>query len=894
MSCFSHWRINSDITGSLRIDCIISGISFYTPNLLIVLAYVIPEEDPSKQKSAKPGFHRRKNAVQPEMRIIDINTKEEVSVADQLTISRYETLSANDYHLGILPAFRLTDKTVTQKGTLETIGGGIEAIGGGLWDATMYPARMFTSGASVRSSSPGSTKASSDTNIQSTPKPSGLQEPPHPSALARGMKIFIHSPYDCIIATKPAITDHFIWLVSHSSYEEAWNLLDRHPEALPNEHEEPQESPAMTPMDAQGSLVEFFDDSASQVTDPDRKKANNEVEREKQRLGEKWIEQLVSAKDWSQAGKVCGRVLQGSSKWEHWAWVFARADKYDELVECIPSIQTRPPLPSTVYELMLGHYISQDPPRFRELLDRWPSELYSAETVLDALNSKIRGIESDRNFMDDDDMRRDWRLLTDGQAKLYISIGRPRNALGCYIRLQDADAAMDLIASYRLVSAVADDIAGLILLRVSKEARRNAPMSELAVQTLEPIQLLVSEAYHGLVLPDVVIAQLESKFDIPNPYLYFYFRALWNGDSAPSPDVSKPKQQISSRAQAAEERLLVQEGKNLVSDHADTAVVLFAEYDRDLLMQFLKSTATYNLSLASRICAQREYIPELVYLLSKEGRTAEALRLIIDSLDDVSQAIAFAKEQQDASLWDDLLDYAMNKPRFIRGLLEEVGTSINPLKLVQRIPPGLEIEGLRDGLARMLKEYEVQESISGGVARVLRGEVHQAMQERSQGTRKGIRFDIGGKDSKAAKKHENTKREGNDETQHQQQQSHSRSSTHFQISPNTTSTASPGHCATCGAALNLRENHADWLLAFPCTHVFHVTCLLRYGKSADYEPPMHFSLFESPAEAEEEEELMMTGVWDRSVGPKVDRAALLRDVIQDLGGCPLEVAGEKS
>ncbi len=65
----------------------------------------------------------------------------------------------------------------------------------------------------------------------------------------------------------------------------------------------------------------------------------------------------------------------------------------------------------------------------------------------------------------------------------------------------------------------------------------------------------------------------------------------------------------------------------------------------------------------------------------------------------------------------------MDKPRFIRGLLEEVGTAINPIALVRRIPKGLEIQGLRDGLRRMIKEYEIQDSISEGVARVLRGEV---------------------------------------------------------------------------------------------------------------------------------------------------------------------------
>ena len=870
---------------SLRIDCIISGISLYTPNLLIVLAYVTPEEEASfNPKTTKPGVHRRRNALQPEMRIIDITTKEEVSVADQLPVSRFETLSATDYHLGVLPAMRISTKAATQRGALEALGGGIEAIGGGLWDATMYPARMFTGAASVRSGSPSSSKAASDANTQTSLKASALIEAPHPSTLAHGMKVFIHSPYDCIIAIKPTLADHLAWLDSHSSYEQAWNLLDQHPEAASVPSDQTSESPASTPSKTKESLLDFFEDDPFQSNTSEKKSINTQADREKRRIGEKWIQQLVTAKDWNKAGRVAGQVLQSSSSWEHWVWVFAQAHKYDELAPFIPTTQLRPPLPSTVYELMLGHYISDDPLRFSELLERWPPELYSPETVIEALQSKIRFIEARKGHMEDDETARDWRLLSEGLAKLYIAIARPRKALGLYIRLQDADAAMDLIASNHLVSALSDDIPGFILLRVSKIAQLEAPMSELATLTLEPIRLLVSEAYHGNVLPDAVITQLEKKFDSPNPYLYFYFRALWHGDSAPALDdaSSAQKKSLSSRAQAAEERLLVQEGKSLVSDHADIAIAHFAEYDRDLLMAFLKSGATYNLSLASRICAQRDYTPELVFLLSKEGRTTEALRLIIDRLDDVSQAIEFAKDQNDASLWDDLLDYAMNKPRFIRGLLEEVGTSIDPLKLVKRIPLGLEIEGLRDGLARMLKEYEVQESIGEGVARVLRGEVHQALQQRSQGTRKGIKFDVASSDGKAKKK---------EDKPHLPRLQKSQSLYHSSPSPNALIT-SAGHCAACGTALNQRSSRSSYLIAFPCTHVFHVSCLLRYNKPADYEPPAHYSLFDLPSDLEEEEdeqeELIMSGIWDQSIGPKVDHAALLRDIVQDLGGCPLE------
>ena len=802
------------------------------------------------------------------MKIVDITTKEEVSVPDTLNMSRYESLSATDYHLGVLPAIRISKRTLTQRGALEAIGGGIEAIGGGIWDATMYPARLFSSNASVQSeSSPGSSKVPSDANIATSPKAAHINDTGPPSILHHGMKIFIQSPYDCVVATKPTLSDHFTWLVDHSMFEEAWNLLDRKPEVVNSQSDVAADSPSSTPN--KGSLVDFFADDSSLTAVS--KGNNSQAEKEKRRIGQRWLQQLISSEDWSKAGKVAGRVLGTSSDWEHWVWVFAQANKYDEITSFIPTNQVHPPLPSVVYELLLGHYVSKDRPRFQELLERWSSDLFDAQTIIEAVESKFRSGEVNESTIENDEVGRDWRILTKSLAQLYLAVGRPRKALSCYIRLQDADAAMAIIADAHLVDAVADDIPGFILLRVSREQQRSAPLSELATLTLEPIQLLVSEAHHGIVLPETVVDQLQSRYGTPNPYLFFYFRALWNGDTAPS-DIK-----ASRRTNPAEERLSALEGKTLVSDYADTAVTLFAEYDRALLMTFLKSSQSYTLEFASRTCEQRTYIPELVYLLSKEGRTAQALRLIIDSLGDVSQAIAFAREQNDASLWDDLLDYSMNKPTFIRGLLEEVGTSLDPLKLVKRIPTGLEIEGLREGLSRMLKEYEVQESISKGVARVLRGEVNGAMLERGRGMRKGIRFEIG----KAKSQHREKK------------------PSHSQVQMKD---IKAGHCASCGDAINQQgsSDHASlpkckeltfyiehlpqYLLAFPCTHTFHLSCLLSHALPPDTDPPPMLAQFTDPSHDDPEDLAVMR--LDKSIAPKVDRARLLRTVLGD--GCPLE------
>ena len=780
------------IHNSLRTDCVISGISLYTPNLLIVLAYIIPEEgDFSTQTTPRRGVHRRKNALQPEMRIIDVRTKEEVCVADTLNVSRFESLSATDYHLGVLPALYLSNNATASRGALEV-------IGGGLWDATMYPTRLFNSGASVLSggtpSEPGSSKAPSEVNTANDVPGHDTDKLPHPATLTHGMKIFIHSPFDCVLATKTTLADHLSWLISHGKYEDAWNLIDRRPEAANGLPGDTVESVPDTPTKGQGSFVDFFEDDSSQTTTSVRRDANSQAEKEKRRIGEKWIQQLVSARDWVRAGQTCGKVLGTSSSWEHWVWVFAEARKYEEITPYIPTTQLRPPLKSVIYEMILGHYISVDRLQFQKLLQLWPPDLFDAGSIIEAIKGRLKGGDINENSIEDGETGRDWRILMHGLAKLYLADGRPRQALSYYIQLQDADTAMGLIAEFHLIDAVSDDIPGFILLRVSKSQQKNAPLSELEEATLEPIRLLVNEAYHGIVPPETVISQLEKRGNMQQ-YLFFYFRALWNGHNTTSLAARSPTRTNTILTSAAllphAERLAASEGKSLVSDHADLAVSLFASYDRPLLMTFLKTSQSYNLETASQICKKRSFIPEWVYLLSKEGRLTQALRLIIDHLNDVSQAIAFCKEQNDQSLWDDLLDYSMNKPRFIRGLLEEVGTAINPISLVRRIPAGLEIEGLREGLSRMIREYEIQHSISEGVARVLRGEVSAAMATRGNGQRKGLRFDVVHSTHAAARPH--SQHAGGEHTPSprsiaKQQDAKSQHPTKIK----------PGHCPGCG------------------------------------------------------------------------------------------------
>ncbi|KAF7175811.1 hypothetical protein CNMCM7691_010217 [Aspergillus felis] len=851
-------RIGSvQVSTILRTDCIISGISLYTPNLIAVLAYIeaeeenIPEER-TKHGDLRPRSHRRPRGLEPELRIIDIDTKEELS-ADTLTVSRYESLTSSDYHMCVIPPWK-SSVPVSQRGALET-------LGNGLWDATMYPARLFSSGASIRSTTSsgdkGSIRAPSILASKRMANEEPLSKEVQDIAASAGPKIFVHSPYDCVVAAKRDLSDRLAWLDAHEKYEEAWKLLEKHPEAAGTQEISDHMPGASTR--SQSSLGDFFADDRSSITTTGRAVASA-ADQEKRRIGELWIKQLLEQDDWSRAAEVCAKAIQTSSAWEHWAWIFVKNKRLDEISSVIPA-DFHPPLSPDIYEEILSHYVSRDRHRFSELLDSWPFTLFDVNSVTTAVEEQL----DPRTVAPETE---DWRILTKCLAKLYLAGGHYNEALHCYIRLQDADTAMALVKEHRLLDALSDDIPAFIMIRVSKQQMKTAPVSELEEITAEPIKLLVSEAYTGIVRPEVVVTQLKDANRLL--FLYFYLRALWRGDSLPH-SAAKPRRGHGARIQDAASKLAADEGKALVDNFADTAVELFADYDRPLLMEFLQVSTAYSFDTAVAVCESRHFTSELIYLLSKMGQTKKALNLILSDLKDVSQAISFAKAQDDPDLWEDLLDYSMDKPRFIHGLLVEAGTSIDPIKLVRRIPSGLEIEGLREGLTRMIREHDLQASISQGAAKVLQSEVAVGMDTLRKGQQRGIKFNIIEEKPTQAVSDTGDKDEAS-----------SNADTEKALSPSSPSTFQPGRCAGCH--LPFYPNEKEILVGFACGHVFHLshvvsdeTSTASDGNQSGMQTPRPLPELRTPTLNE------LSLSTSRTVGAKVTTARLLRDRIGN--GC---------
>ena len=784
----------------------------YTPSLLLALVYRTRDDDDNPitpaETAPKKGRHRRQNGLPPDMRLIDLQSpnKDEVEV-EGLTVSRFESLTASDYHLSTLfsPKFRTPQNE--QKGALEVIG----SIGGGLWDAsvnatvsaTVGATRLISSGASVLSagSSGDRTSATTESGVTSSPPPQPGPGRDIASAVGKsGLKIIIHSPYDCVLATRRDLGDRLNWLIEHEKYEEAYDLVESHPEIVSTSTTATDTPTTTSTTQQNGNLADFFTDDSSSMSD---RQHNSMVAKEKRRIGDLWVQQLVNKNEWAVAGTVAGRVLDSSSGWERWIWAFAEADKFDDITPYMPTKQLKPPLPSTVYEVVLGHYILRDRPRLKELLDLWHPILFDVSSVTAAIESKLNMKDVGENTTEDGIRGRDWTILQECLAKLYLADGRPAEALHCYLRTHSADSALDLVRDYQLLASLTDSVYAFVTIRLSPKQIEDASLEDLESLSQEPMQMLVTGAIHGIISPDIVIKQLQIRGPIGRPFLYFYVSTLWKGESHEVLDdhfVPAATKRIVRRSRFDMDVANDSATKQLLIPYGNLAVSLFAEYGRSLLAQYLKSTQEYSFEHASRICEQYHYIPELVHLLSATGQTKRALHLIIDELGDVKEAIDFAKEIDDDSLWDDLLDFSMNdpgKPKFISGLLDYAGTTINPVDLVKRIPRGLEIPGLKDSLGHLIKESEIMSSISEGAAKVLSSEVLESMANLRSHFQHGLAFDI----------------------------------SNASMAEDDLAGSTKGLCSICktsytSSPAGAEGDNTDHLLGFPCRHIFHLSCLL--------------------------------------------------------------------
>lgn len=422
---------------------------------------------------------------------------------------------------------------------------------------------------------------------------------------------------------------------------------------------------------------------------------------ERHAIGMDWVEALVKDDDWIEAAATLEIVqnaylesdtaLQDSvidnneltsiqvsvrDSWNQWGWIFSKAGHTDELALRLPSTSDLS-IEGKLYESILISFMDEN--KLEDLvfyLQKWAVELYDFALIKRYLEDLLHDKPPQEN------------ILRKTLADLYIKFGDPVSAANHLLVLHDPNV-LNLISQFHLMPSFVKEIPDLLTINLkSKEELELAPLSIIR-ETMANAIAIVVQARHE-VIPDVVVKQvMKEKMEV---VAFLYLEQLNAVDSFAS------------------------------QKFGDLQARLYAEFDRPKLIGFLKKNSNYNLEAAAQVCESRGYTPELVYILGKVGQNKRALQLVLEELQDPDQAIDFAKQQNDQELWDDLLDYCMTRPTFMRALLDKASGSISPASIIARIPLHMEIPGLKSAIARIFSEHELVLSLNKGILEIVNRE----------------------------------------------------------------------------------------------------------------------------------------------------------------------------
>ncbi|KAI8323650.1 hypothetical protein GQ54DRAFT_286058 [Martensiomyces pterosporus] len=403
-------------------------------------------------------------------------------------------------------------------------------------------------------------------------------------------------------------------------------------------------------------------------------------EAEYQAIGQTYAQMLMDEGSAEEAAAVCTRALprtntpESVAAWESWIFAFAEANSLQEIAPHIPTSGLQ--LSNTVYEMVLAFLLASNIAEFKQLVFAWPSSLFNAYSVVLAVEDHLEKT-SDAG---------DVESLKTILAFLYDKLNQPSKSLLYHLELF-SDGILDRVLRENLFDAVRDKA-----------------------------ELVMRYDDHTLSSTSDEPAQLKDRCEAQGVQLL-----TDNTDAIPSASVVKQLVQVPEHLHVYLHTLLAKD-PHLGAPFADLQVELYAEYNPEKLLNFLRISTYYSFDRALEICEERSLVPEMVFVLGRMGDNHRALMLIIERLRDVPRAIEFAKEQNDPELWNDLVMYSRDKPEFILALLELGGTHINPTKLIHNIPPELSVPGIRRALTNVLHDYHLQVELCTDCKHVLDGD----------------------------------------------------------------------------------------------------------------------------------------------------------------------------
>eukprot|EP00249_Psilotum_nudum_P017659 c26429_g1_i1 orf=295-3261(+) len=262
---------------------------------------------------------------------------------------------------------------------------------------------------------------------------------------------------------------------------------------------------------------------------------------------------------------------------------------------------------------------------------------------------------------------------------------------------------------------------------------------------------------------------------------------------------------------------LFEKDPNAGRDFHGLQIELYAEYEPRLLLPFLHSSHYYSLDKAYEVCMRRGLTREQVFILGRMGNSREALSLIIKELQDMQEAVEFVAAQHDDELWEELIKQSLSSPEMIGALFEHTVGNIDPLHLINMVPNGICIPRLRDRLVRIITDYRTETSLRHGCNDILKADCVDLLvryyDEARHATYIGSRDDGFTQDIN-----------GQTGSQHRASLFAASSVTNHcgKVGRMPTTVGGSGRCCICLDPVALQNVS---VIAFFCSHAYHVTCL---------------------------------------------------------------------
>ncbi|MEW5317234.1 MAG: hypothetical protein WDW38_008551 [Sanguina aurantia] len=383
-----------------------------------------------------------------------------------------------------------------------------------------------------------------------------------------------------------------------------------------------------------------------------------------------YIEDLLTREAYDAAAQLSPRLLKDNrALWERWVYLFAQTRQLPKLAPFIPTDSPR--LRGSAYEMVLNSLLlhPSDHPKLLELVQVWPTALYSMPALVDSVSSRMKRPGGDSRQL--------WQLL----AWLYQRQGRPDLSLSIHLQLRCPEVFTFITAHSLFAHLVGRADA---LLDIDQEA--GIVMLTQHCDTVPPSNVVhcIQESQRQ--------STTASESEVWRHRLYLYLHTLFEVDPTAG------------------------------AEYHELQLRLTSEYQPSKLMEFLVASQYYPLEAAHVICEEKGMVPEQVFIQGRMGNASQALQLIIHKLADIPQAIEFVRGQHDDKLWGELMDWALESADTTGALLDQIGGYIDPLSLIQRIPRGMAIPRLRDRLRVIIADFRTQTSLREGCNVILRAD----------------------------------------------------------------------------------------------------------------------------------------------------------------------------